>query len=181
MLEAVEKIKTSLDKSASASERDPSRRPQHVQHAQHARPQHTPPAQPRVSAESLVFVNHALAPQHEPGMNDIKESFKEIDRMSNGGDASLKDLQASQEVQGNCVTPSRIRRSPSEGVTRHGVTMWCLDLLLCPHLCLCFQKFDLHRSIKLEHTHTHTHTHTHAHTRTRTHAHARTQHTQSDL
>ena len=98
MLEAVEKIRTSLDRSASALEKEPARRPQHVQHAQHARTQHTLPAQPRVSAERLVFVNHALAPKHGPDMNDVKESVKEIDRMRNGGDASLKDLQARQEV-----------------------------------------------------------------------------------
>ena len=120
MLEAVEKIRTSLDRSASASEQEPARSPQHVQHAQHAQTQHTPPAQPRVSTRSLVFVNHALAPQHGPDMNDVKESFKEIDRMRNGGDASLKDLQARQEVQGN---QSLIRRSPSEGGTRPGVTV----------------------------------------------------------
>ena len=106
MLEAVERIRTSLDRNVSTTpEQEHAQGPQHM-----LRAPYLSPAKARTSTESLVFVNHALTPHHaEP------KAFKETNQMRKGDDGSLKDLQSHQEVPGSAAARNLIRRSPSEG------------------------------------------------------------------
>jgi len=107
-LQAVEKIRTSLERTTVAQD-------DHAQSLQQAAPAH------RGSTEHLVFVNHALAPisNRNTDLRDINSNVKMIDQGRAGSRGSLSDWREHTAMQGNGAA-SNLRRSASITLDRAG-------------------------------------------------------------